>query len=298
MGIEEKTLISRKNKQKLGKFTFRKKVLFAVVGAFLFLYSLTYLFTLGWALLSSIRDKLEFIRDPLSWPKKWDFENYIDAFNVLEVGGNNLFAMIFNSLWYSIGGTLISVFFCNVTGYCVCKYRFVGKNTFYNVAILTMLVPVVGAMPATYRLLDTIGMVNTPLYLIVMAGGMGFNFLLFYGFYSNVSWEYAEAVFIDGGGHFTVFLRVMLPQSLPMCFALGIVSFIGLWNDYNSTLLYLPDFPTLATGLYLFQFVPSIRADYPLYFAAIIIATIPVVVLYACFQETIMTNTVAGGLKG
>ncbi len=107
-----------------------------------------------------------------------------------------------------------------------------------------------------------------------------------------------EAVFIDGGGHFTVYLRVMLPQSMPMCFALGIVSLIGLWNDYNSTLLYLSDYPTLATGLYLFQYVPSIRADYPLYFAAIIMATIPVVILYACFQDAIMTNSVAGGLKG
>ena len=110
--------------------------------------------------------------------------------------------------------------------------------------------------------------------------------------------DYADAAKVDGGGHFTIMFRIMIPQALPMTLALGIIAFIGYWNDYMTVFMFLPSHPTLATGLYLFQTQPSIRSNYPLLYAAIIIATVPVVVLYAAFQEKIMVNTVAGGLKG
>lgn len=278
--------------------TKKSKIVFAVVGIFFFLYSLTYVFTFGWAFVNSLKDKLEFIRKPLAWPSKLYFSNYAEAFKILRVGENNLFDMLFNSLWFAGGAALINTFTTNVTAYCVAKYKFAGRNVIYNVAIFTMLISVVGALPATYEILGFFNLLDNPFYLITYAGGTGFNFLLLYGFYKNVSWEYAEAVFVDGGNHYTVFFRIMLPQSLPMCTALFIVQFIGLWNDYTTPLLFLRDYPTLASGLYLFQYVPSIRANYPLYYASILIATVPVVLLYATFQESIMVNTVAGGLKG
>lgn len=285
-------------KDNYAKSTRKTKIVFGIVGVFFFIYSLTYLVTFGWAFINSLKDKLEFIRYPLEMPKKLHFENYVNAFDTLKIGENNLFNLLFNSIWFAGGATFINVLTTNATAYCVSKYRFKGRNIIYNVAIFTMLISVVGSLPATYEILGFLNILDTPLYLITYASGIGFNFLLMYGFYKNVSWEYAEAVFVDGGGHYTVFFKVMLPQSLPMCVALFIVQFIGLWNDYMTPLLFLRDFPTLASGLYLFQYVPSIRANYPLYYASILIATIPVVVLYSLFQESIMTNTVAGGLKG
>lgn len=279
-------------------YTKKRKIVFAVVGVFFFIYSLTYVFTFGWAFLTSLRDKLDFIREPFAFPKKLYFSNYAEAFKTLKIGENNLFNLLLNSVWFASLATIINIFTTNVTAYCVAKYRFHGKNVIYNVAIFTMLISVVGALPATYELLGNLNLLDSPLYLITYASGLGFNFLLMYGFYKNVSWNFAEAAFVDGGNHYTVFFKIMLPQSVPMFVALGIVQFIGMWNDYMTPLLFLRDYPTLASGLYLFQYVPSIRANYPLYYASILMATVPVVVLYCVFQETIMTNTVAGGLKG
>lgn len=279
-------------------YTKKRKIVFAVVGVFFFLYSLTYVFTFLWAFVTSLRDKLTFIREPFALPDKLHFSNYVEAFKVLQIDGNNLFNLIFNSVWFAGFATIINVFTTNVTAYCVAKYRFYGRNAIYNVAIFTMLISVVGALPATYELLGNLNLLDSPLYLVTYASGLGFNFLLMYGFYKNLSWSFAEAAFVDGGGHYSIFFRIMLPQSMPMFVALAIVQFIGLWNDYMTPLLFLRDYPTLASGLYLFQFVPSIRSNYPLYYASILIATVPIVVLYTCFQETIMTNTVAGGLKG
>ena len=136
------------------------------------------------------------------------------------------------------------------------------------------------------------------MFLITYVGGTAYQFILFHGFYGGVSNEYAEAAKVDGAGHYTIMLKIMLPMSLPMSLAIGIITFIGYWNDYMTVLLFLPDFPTLATGLYLFQSQPEIRSHYPLYYAAIIMSTVPIVVLYASFQNMIMVNTVAGGIKG
>lgn len=275
-----------------------QKIAFTMIAVIFFLYAATFIYTLGWAFITSLKEKLGFIRDPFAWPSKLHFENYIEAFKVLRIGESTLFDLIFNSAWYSVLSTVMIVFFTNVTAYCVSKYKFVGNRLLYFISLFVMIVPVVGALPQQYILYSNLGMIDSPLYLILFTGGFGFNFFLFYGFYKNISWDYAEAVFVDGGGHFTVYFKVMLPQSLSMCFALGIIQFITQYNDYNTMILFLPSYPTLASGLYQFQFVPEIRSNYPVYYAVIIITTIPVIVLYACFQEQIMNSTVAGGLKG
>lgn len=275
-----------------------QKIIFIVVGTLFFLYALTFAFTFVWAIMTSLRGKLEFIRTPFALPDTLHFENYADAFKVLKIGDNTLINLIVNTLWYSVGSTVLVVIFTNITAYCVSKYSFVGRKAIYFIAIFVMLIPVVGALPQQYILYSTLGMIDSPLYLVLFTGGFGFNFMLFYGFYKNISWEYSEAVFIDGGGHFTVYFKVMLPQASAMCLALGIVFFIGQWNDYNTMILFLRNYPTLASGLYQFQFVPGIRSNYPLYYAVIIMTTVPIIALYAAFQEKIMTSTVAGGLKG
>ncbi len=275
-----------------------EKIAFVIAGIFFFLYAMTFVYTLGWALITSLRDKLDFIRDPFKFPGALHFSNYVEAFQVLEIRGTNMFGMLLNSLWYAVGGTVLSIFFTNLTAYTLSKYRFIGDKFLYYIAIFAFLLPVVGALPQQYALYGELQILDSPLYLITFMGGFGFNFILFYGFYKSVAWDYAEAVFIDGGGHFTVYFHVMLPQSLSMCLALGIVQFIGLWNDYATMVLFLPEYPTLANGLYQFQFMAGIRSNYPLYFAAIIMCMIPVLTLYAAFQEQIMTSMVTGGLKG
>lgn len=276
----------------------KQKIAFALVAALFFLYAGTFIFTLGWAFITSLKDKLEFIREPFAWPTVLHFENYLEAFSVLKIGNNTLLNLIFNSAWYSVISTVMIIFFTNVTAYCVSKYKFLGNRLLYFISLFVMIVPVVGALPQQYILYSNLGMIDSPLYLLLFTGGFGFNFFLFYAFYKNISWDYAEAVFVDGGGHFTVFFKIMLPQSMAMCLALGIIQFITQYNDYNTMILFLPSYPTLASGLYQFQFVPEIRSNYPVYYAVIILTTIPVIVLYSCFQEQIMNSAVTGGLKG
>lgn len=122
--------------------------------------------------------------------------------------------------------------------------------------------------------------------------------MVIYAFFKNISWEYAEAALIDGAGHFTVFFKIMLPMAVPVVGALALLNGIGAWNAYMDVLLYNPDWPTLASGLYgLSRTLPRL-GNTPAYYAALVIALIPILVLFCIFSDKIMKNFSVGGLKG
>ena len=80
--------------------------------------------------------------------------------------------------------------------------------------------------------------------------------------------------------------------------AISVIQLIGLWNDYLTPSIYLPNKPTIAVGLKLLQTTMEQQGNYTLLFATIILALVPIVVLFCCFSKTIMENTSVGGLKG
>ena len=103
---------------------------------------------------------------------------------------------------------------------------------------------------------------------------------------------------IDGAGHFRTFIKVMMPQALGVIMALVLVAFIGQWNDYMFPILFLKDWPTLSSGLYIYQIEQVRSTNYPVLFAGLIISILPVLALYILFQNTLLDMTMSGGLKG
>ena len=90
----------------------------------------------------------------------------------------------------------------------------------------------------------------------------------------------------------------MVPMMLPSISALAVMNFIGIWNDYSSPLLWLPDMLPLATGLYTFEYNMKFEANQPVFFAGVFLSIIPVLLLFVIFQNTIMASVYSGGLKG
>jgi ABC-type glycerol-3-phosphate transport system permease component len=90
----------------------------------------------------------------------------------------------------------------------------------------------------------------------------------------------------------------MLPQAIGPVFSLALIQGIGFWNDYMTPMLYLPDFPTLANGLFEYEREMIQGSNIPIYFAGLVMSMIPIMILFAVFQNTIMEKTTMGGLKG
>lgn len=290
----------------LMKRTKFEKVLYAIVFVLFSLYALTMIVSMLYLIKNSFLGMLEYTRmkNPFDLPKVWKFENYRDAFLSMSISdsyGNEigLPKMFLNSLFYCVARMSLATLMASFTGYIMAKYTFKAKGLIYTLAIFSMTMPVIGNSGSMFKLSMNLGIYNTPFFIIVTAlGGFGFNFLVMFGVFKGISWNYAEAVFIDGGNHFTAFFRIMLPQAFMPMLTLCIMSFIGDWNDYMTVLMYLPDFPTLAAGLYRISKVVKRSGNYPTYFAGLVIATIPILILFASCSDIIMKNFSIGGLKG
>lgn len=269
-----------------------------IVFLLLAIYAFTLIYAMVWAVLSSLKTQTEFSTNLIGLPRDWQFGNYLQAFRSVQAGGHNMLEMFFNSLWYSCGGALLGVIASSMVAYVVAKYEFPGRKLIYAVALVTMMIPVVGSFPSQYRMYSVLGILDSPLLLVTKFSGFGFNFVMLYSFFKTLSWTYAEAAFMDGASHLKVFLKVMLPQALPVMGSLFLVSTVQLWNEYMEPNLFLQSHPTLSSGLYVFQLEMTRGTNYPLLFAGLIVSVIPVIILFVKFQNTMMESMSMGGLKG
>ena len=231
----------------------------------------------------------------------FNFGNYVEAFTklVIDIGGNKkvtLIGMFINSIIYAAGTAFLGVIFSSITAYLTAKYKFPGRNFIYYYAIVTMMIPVVGSGAASILFFDSLGVLDTYFMIFMFAGSFGQNYVILYATFKGVSWEYAEAAFIDGAGHFRVWIQVMIPQALSPMFALFMVGFIGLWSDSETSLLYMRNLPTIASGLTRLSHINS--GNMSMLFAGFVMSMVPLLILYIAFQETIMDIQIGGGLKG
>lgn len=296
------------------------KVLFTVAFIAFAIQTITLLFPVLWMILTSLKSNWAYLLDVGNrvfislphalppefssfvedWDIAWHFNNYVLAFTNIEYNHIGFLRLTWNSIWITAILTGLSVFMPSMTGYVMSKYKFVGRNFLYSFVIFTMVVPIVGTSAAGLQLHAQLGTLNTPLYpVIISLGGFGSTFLVYYGFFKSVSWSYAEAAQMDGGGPFTIFFRIMLPQAAPIMLTYAITNSINFWNSYEMVMMYMWSYPTLAAGLVMLSNASQrIDGGYPVYLAGLIISMIPAITIFAVFSNKIMGSISVGGLKG
>ncbi len=280
--------------------TVAEKALFVGVFLFFTIFSLFFVYLLGWAFLTSVKADGEFFSAPLYYlpENEWHFENYVQAFKKLEYNDTSVIGMIGNSLYFAVTSSLLTIFFHCCTGYVFAKYRFKGKNLVFSIVIFTMVIPIFGTLAPLYRIIYKLGITNSYAYVVICCSGFGGQFLVAYGFFKALDWAYAEAAMMDGAGHMRTYLTIMLPLATPIIMAYFILGFIASWNDYMTALLYLDKIPTLATGLYEFGRDRENMIMIEYYFAGVFISIIPTLLIFTLFADKIMNSLVIGGLKG
>lgn len=288
----------------LNKRTGGHRAVFTLVFIIFALYAVSLILPSLWMVMNSFKGGTEYDIDVMMsqtlWlPDKWLFSNYLDVFRKISYQGITFPGMLFNSLYFIAVNGVLQMLFVSATGYVLSKYKFKARGFIYSVAIFAMTLPIVGNMSAGVKLRADLGLYDNlfAVFFTAGAGAWGFEFLMVYAFFKAVSWEYAEAAFIDGGGHFTVFFRIMLPMAMPMLTTLFILSAIGGWNDYTTPMLYFPSYPNVAMGLWGISNTLT-RGNMSQYYAALVIVTLPVLILFIIFADKIMKNYTIGGLKG
>ena len=136
---------------------------------------------------------------------------------------------------------------------------------------------------------------------LMKCGFLGSNFLIFYATYRGISWEYAEAAFIDGATHSQVLFKIMIPLSATTLGALALMSFITYWNDWKVEVQYMPNFPMIANALYQFQIPGSVEMEAdntPTAMSSFMLVASPLIVVFLIFKDKLMNNLTVGGIKG
>lgn len=268
-------------------------------------YSAAFLFFVFWAFYNSMKPTdEEFLTNMMAFPTSWKVENYLDAYNYItdKDSGVGFIAMFINSLWFAGGSAFLTTFMHAVTGYIFAKYTFPGQKVAFRIILISIAIPIVGSLPSLYKVIYALHIQESPLILLMYLSGFGSNFLIMYAFFRSVSRTYMEAAEIDGANRFQIFFKIMLPMASGPFLSLFLLTFIAQWNNYETPMLFLRTMPTLSSGLYNFsynlQFDHSLLNGRPMFFAGILMASIPVIILVAVFGDKIMKNVNMGGIKG
>ncbi len=285
----------------------RDNILFIVTGLIFLLHGITLLLPFIWMALTSFKSRLNYADSFLGLPKVWRWDNYGDIFHLLRVQQTTLegtrtyyiYDMLSNSLTLAFVQSFFALLPCVLCSYVAARFNFKGAKVLFAMNLFCMIVPIQGSLANTLTVYKALNIYNNPLLYMILPGGcFGFNWLLLYGQYKAIPMSYSEAVQLDGGGHFTIFFKIILPMILPTLTALYILVFISTWNDYSASLLYLPSFPTIAYGLYIFQYdAAKYKASLPQILAGFTMCSIPSVVLFCSFQKVINRSLMVGGLK-
>ena len=287
------------------------KCLWAIVSTIAIIYCLSLILPLVWMLMSSLKGDFEFMFDPFGFPKPMYFSNYVEILDRLSVTNGygvtySVLDMLFNSLVYSFGNSLKSVFWITSVAYVVSRFDFKFHRFLYAFGILIMMIPITGNLAATMILQKSLGLYdNMYAHLLVppVSAFSGLYFMVLHGALKGIPKEYSEAARIDGASEYRVMYGVIIPMILPTCLTIYVLNFVTLWNNYEEFLVFFPSTPNLAYGMYYFQYRATAgsagnAATTPMILAGLTLCMIPSLIIYLLSQKIMRSNFTVGGLKG
>ena len=296
--VQETNPLKRKKRKKVEALD--KKIIFSVYFILACIFSVYCLFPLCWAFYNSLKSVSEYYQSTLAFPKKWDFSYYNKIFSMFEVAGVGFLEMAFNSIWLSFVSQFLNILASVLVAYPLARYNFIGKEFFYGIIVFRLTIPIIGSGASGYKIMQALNMINNPLtYSLQWFSGFDISALILYGYFKNISKDYSEAAFLDGAGKWTVLWKVVMPQAWPCIIALYINAVKNVWNDYQTSMLYLMDYPNLSYGIYLFESeVLFVEGGTPMFYGAIILSSIVPLLIFAFGQKSMLANMSVGGLKG
>ena len=260
----------------------------------LLLFTLIIVYPVVWMVLASLKSPGEFLSNIWGVPATLDLENYSRAWELANLG-----RALVNSLIISLGTVLLVLALSSIAGYAFAKFRMRFSAALLLVMIFTMQAPT--PVIPFYVLFVRLGLTDSYIGLILGmgAGSLPLSIFIFQAFFRSIPNELREAAKIDGCSEFSAFLRVVMPISGPAVATVAILTFVGAWNEYFLPLLLVrsPEVRplTLAVQVFFFQYG---RVEWTDVFAALSIASVPMIVLYVILQRWFIKGLTSGSIKG
>lgn len=267
----------------------------ALVYIFLILLALICIFPFLLMLVNATRTGSEIASGFTLIPGGNTWENMKTVFNYF-----NPFRGILNSLIVSVPATLLSAYFSALTAYGMAFYDFKGNKILFGVILVFMMIPGQLSLIGFFDLCTKLGLVNSYVPLIVPAiASAGTVFFLRQYITSAMPRALIEAARMEGASEFYIFNRIVLPIVSPAVATMGIMGFIGNWNNYLLPMILIstPDKMTLPVMMATLRASTDINANQGAIYLAVAISVIPILLVFACFSKYIISSVTAGAVK-
>ena len=293
--MKELKVKNRKNRVEEKSLTITRNV----VRIFLIIWSILIIFPILWAVLSSLKTNIEFGTNAWKLPEKLQWVNYKNAWE-----GANFSKYFLNSLILSVGTVALSIIMTTTSAYVVGKFIHPVVKSIEIFYSIFMMVPQMLLLIPLLQMCKKLNMTksNVVLFTLMITSalqGVPFYVFLLTPFMRSINNSILEAAEIDGANQFQAFAKLILPMVVPAIFMVGLLSFVGIWNEYIMSITFIKD-PTkytLSAGIN--ELMNDATTGETLKFAALIIAMLPILIVYAIFQKPLQNGlSSSDGVKG
>jgi ABC-type glycerol-3-phosphate transport system permease component len=249
-------------------------------------YAFVILAPLSWLFISSFKTQNEMFGAPFALPAYPVFDNYRRAI------ANHLFRYLLNSVIVTGSSVILIVVFAGAAGYVLARRRFLGSSTIYLGIVAAYAAPQHALILPIYLLLGRLGLLDTQAGLVLASVGFGVPFatILFYSFFLEFPKELEDAARLDRCGTLGTFVKVVAPLSLPAVASVCIIQGVLIWNDFLLPLVLISTERLKTLPLGLLSFRDEFTADWTGMMAAIVLAVLPMICLYAIMQRQFMRS--------
>ncbi len=260
---------------------------------------LTFVFVapLLWMLSTSLKPDFMTTRFPPQWiPRDISGEGYSTILTTSSA--NPVLQWFLNSMIASSAHTVLVLITASMAAYALARMHFPGKNLMFVVIVLTLVIPQFVFLIGNYLIVQSFGWLDTLLAVIVPGAAGAFGVFFLRQFFLSLPLELEEAALIDGANRLQIFLRIILPLSKAPLATLAVLSFLTNWNDFLWPVYVLlsPESLTLPPGLAILQ--GAYTTNYTVIMAGGVLASIPVLIIFAFAQRYIIEGVSRSGLKG
>ncbi|MBL8306811.1 MAG: carbohydrate ABC transporter permease [Rubrivivax sp.] len=202
------------------------------------------------------------------------------------------------SLYVALASTALTLLFCSMAGYAFGLMEFRFKNALFTLVMATMLLPSFMSMIPTFMIMDALGWIDQHRALYIPGAASAFGIFLMRQFVASaVPRELVEAARMDGCGEFGIYWRIVLPLLKPALGTLGLITFIGSWNNFIGPLIVMRSADNYTLPLALRSLQSPVNTEWGALMAGSAIATIPLIVLFALSSRQLIAGLTTGAVK-
>ena len=262
---------------------------------FLLAAALVALYPVFFMVTTAFKTQDQYLSNPYSLPWPISLDNFGNA-----TRGGSFLTWFKNSVILAVGSCVISTGCAALAAYAIARMRFFGRDVLLSLSTALMVVPPVVMLMPLFILFANLDLIDSYQGAILVYSGLTLPFSIYMltNFFRSIPNELVESALTDGAKSLQILWRIMLPLSMPALVTLVVVNALWVWNELLIALVFLPDdkYKTLMVGVTVFR--SKYNLDVPVTMAGMLLASIPMLLLYIFGQRFFIRGLTAGAVKG